>query len=90
MKMLFVFGPEDGQWIDVPEGRDFFKVAERMASSEPVLIESYAPPEVFSSFLYKRSRLSDGKTMKTFEIMVLADSGKSLIEALINGYRAAS
>lgn len=84
MKTLFIGGQEDGNWHDIPEERDYWKVPEKM--EVPTYIGGPSVSKAtFRVFLYKRERLL-GKDYREHSVMML-NSDEDLIAMLISGYR---
>ena len=69
MQFLFIGGPENGQWHDIPEYVDVWRFAERPVLTFPSKDDCKACKSSFKTFLYKR-RKRFSKNREYHDVMV--------------------
>lgn len=82
MKTLFIGGPADGKWLDIPECENYWNIPEELPGF-PVA-ERLGMTYTFRKFEYRRMKLFSGDVIHS--VMVLPGSG-DLIISLLAGYR---
>lgn len=88
MKILFVGGPADGMWIDIPPSMPTFTYLPQEPLTESYPGDDCAPNiSTAKTFLYKRENLYSGGGMGKHQVMMINHPGLDLIAALIGGYR---
>ena len=89
-KYLFVGGPADGQWLNVPDGMEIYKVPNDYKPKYPkpyeILKDYDTNPFTITYCEYSKEYLIS-KEGALHPLFMLADSGFDLIVRLIQGYR---